>query len=1318
MGEPGKMSQTASSPSLREKDSVLEQVLGYLNFSCGAVDVQLLANLNRLYAWIGDPPGDVAPYRVVERWLQRHLQRLSEVSPAFRDSTQAAAVLDLTFQHVLPGYLEFHRDLLFHQTDRTLFGPFFLGRVFEAVLQQGPPWDDPQRIARGAIRTLNDFVGHRPVAVLENRKLQPYEHEWVRPVPLYIQGAGVAVGPYHDVVRAAIEILETTDPALLRAAHFDPQLLEELAMDPRAYDFDHPVNKRPNYHFGQWDPHRIDNQGRYRRYVVQQLTLDALMSRVHERGDMPYEEAVFEAAAVLAGTILMGSGVSGSGPDTHDSTVTLATLLPDIAAYRDAFYEQLFARVGGQHAQRLRKEAIARRQPFGGARQHLNTELARRRAAQLEHVHMALLFARMGYPEAAVRQAGVIPCASARMRCQIDCRLTAGHQAIQRGQLQEVVGLLDEVMDLIHRAIECGAMIDPWNILGFDANFSLFPAVENSIHDHRADELIELMEQVFELYSRAWSDAAARDEQALCQTLRERMERTARWWHQFAAHEVSSVEASDAMQTFRAAEHVADAMRLWHQAGAASGDLAFWSRHAEMFQSAQAYALVVNALLDRGDPVASMALLIHWLSQAERVGLKCSDHSFPCLAERWLVQLLERTQGQPDTALPGDQAPALVKKFFDYLEANAEHYWHVPEFTLNGGSRSANGNRGLTQPLDDEDEEFLFSAAYEDVVYRDSTDDGIDDMLLEFGTSDDELENEAKQIGQRLSFLTTLARLWSLVATGPQHECPGSDAAEGLLRECLPQWIAQAARNRDGLERLVRQVQSYRIPLPRGDLDSLIQYDRRRVAKDALLEQIIGTCVETNQALCHMVAAAGGPERCASVVQLPPDQSVAAAVMAAMMRQERPAVRRLWPSLISTLQAHPLLYVPIARGGDPQKIIAARSRQQLLEELLSSLPRLGLLNETRELLETARRMERSNPVGPGAVTEFDELFEIGYKAIVDCLLDSATSGRAQQEDLLDCLERATQALLVCWLAHSRTLRLSVLEKVKERSAWQRLVDFIRQYGSDLFTQRFLQFGNLRAILHQGVETWLEQLQDGYGEPDDFELLHAVGRTISMHEAVEHLTLVLEAILENYVEYRDYNSTTTQSDRGELLYTLLDFLRLRADYDRVAWNLKPIVWAHEMLARRGMAKAAQMWRRSLSQRIAGEANKYAARLSRLQKKYAMRMPTVADRIGERFVRPLLIDRIRALIRPAIEAAAQGRPSKEFQLLEKETERLMRKPTGVGLDVPAWIAALEEELQQCTTPDYVKNGRLLQQRLPQSRLSLHEARRQIDTWLASP
>src|SRR5262249_24745378 len=140
-------------------------------------------------------------------------------SGAFRDVKQAKAVLELTFTKMLPAYRQHHADLLFHLSDRELFQPFFLVRVFEAVFLQGPPWSDERRILTDALRLLNDYVGHRPVAILETRpKGEPYDHERVRPIPLFLRGAGVSWGPYRDLISQALEILLATDSALLAEA--------------------------------------------------------------------------------------------------------------------------------------------------------------------------------------------------------------------------------------------------------------------------------------------------------------------------------------------------------------------------------------------------------------------------------------------------------------------------------------------------------------------------------------------------------------------------------------------------------------------------------------------------------------------------------------------------------------------------------------------------------------------------------------------------------------------------------------------------------------------------------------------------------------------------------------------------------------------------------------------------------------------------------------------------------------------------------------------------------------------------------------------
>lgn len=1286
---------------LRPKDRQLtDRILGYLNFSSGASDSQFLSCLNKLFSRVA---ADETPWRSAIEILEDELRQLQQRSTTFSDISQAQAVLRLLRDELLPAYREFHVDLLFHHSESSLFRPFFVGRACEAILQQEGSWDDSTRIVTQALQRLNDFIGYRPVATLEGRRHEPYGHEWVRPIPLYIEGAGVELGEYHDVVQMAIEIIHSTDRSILRAAHFDPSAMAELAVDPRAYDFDHPVNKRPNYHFGQWDPHYIDNSGRYRRFIIQQVTLQALTARLSEVDDIPHEELLFEAAGVLAGTMLMASGISGSGPDTHDSTVTLSDLLSTVATYRDSFYEQLLEKTTSKHKERLEAEAVVRHQPFGGARQHLNAWLSRQRASQMEHVQLARTFAQMGYPEAAARQARVVPAASARMRCEIDCRLTAGDREVAEGHLPRAMELTDEIIDRMNRAIGCGAFIDPWNILGFDAHFSLFPALENSVHDHRADELVDLLQQLFGLFSRIWRTAAAEDEGELCAQVRERFANTASWWRQFAPHEVSSVETVDPQDVFHAAEHVAESLHLWHKGGAEAGNVRFWTPHAHMFDSPRAFSLVIEALLERKDFVASMALLIQWLNQATCIPLERADSSFHELAQRWLAGLLGASQAGEATELP--QSPrTLIRRFFDFLEANAEEYWEAPQFELGSPPADADDLDALATESDDEEDEdedeHLYSAAYDDMVYRDSTDDGVEGELFDTsGATVDELSYESQRISDRVAFLSSLARLRRSAALGRLLLSENGDEGTSRPFDCMAtmrNWIHHAILNHGQLIELLETVRSYRIPAVSLAPETSLQYDRQRMVKEALLERIASTCVEISASGQIMLAslAAFSREHDDEIMQLAAEFGKEAAVMvqvmAAVMQGDNDRLTELWPELQDAVADKTLLYLPLSKESNVRQIVAARCRQCQFQDLLTWLPRRGLWVETCELIETARRMERNNPVGPGAVTEFDELFKVGYRSLVESLVTSSQSwkarerGKSSEDALVMELEELTEVLLASWLNHSRTLRLSVLERVHDDRRWKKLVTFIQRYGRDLFTQRFFHLANIRTILYQGVDNWLDRLrQEGESE---LRLIEELGERVSREEATEHLTLILEAILENYGEYRDYNSTTTQSDRGDMLYMLLDFLRLRTQYDRVCWHLKPVTWAHEILVSRQQARAARLWRQALTERISEEADRFLARLNRLQQTYSMRMSTVADRLAERFVRPMTIDRMCALVKPAIEEAKSSGKKPTFELLEREAETLARESTGIGFDVPVWLIALEEEAARAREPNH--------------------------------
>ena len=239
------------------------------------------------------------------------------------------------------------------------------------------------------------------------------------------------------------------------------------------------------------------------------------------------------------------------------------------------------------------------------------------------------------------------------------------------------------------------------------------------------------------------------------------------------------------------------------------------------------------------------------------------------------------------------------------------------------------------------------------------------------------------------------------------------------------------------------------------------------------------------------------------------------------------------------------------------------------------------------------------------------------------------------------------------------------------------VAFIERYGADLFTQKFLNLGNLRAILHQHAGVWLSNLEQ-QPERRGIRLVTEIGQGhLPRRSAPSGSRSRIEAVVENYREYRDYNTTTTHSDHGELLYTLVDFLRLRAEYDRVAWNLRPVVMAHEILVRQNRPAAAEMWQQALAERTAETADANLARFDELCNQYGVRLPSVAERLGERFTRPLAIDRVRALVGPAIAAADTGDRT-AIAALEQEIASLAHEPAGAGLDLPDWLAALEEEV----------------------------------------
>lgn len=1288
----------ASLPGLAERVSPAA-LLGYLNFSDGRPDPKFQRALNEAYAAVLDARL-AEPWTVLCRWLDGQAAALSDGgSSAFRDVTQARGAIALAFGPVLKAYRDHHRDLLVHQPDPGLFNSFFLARACEAVLAQGGPWDESERIVAGTLHKLNDYVGHRPIAVLETRpQTELYPHERLRPVPLYLRTVGAACGPYREVVERAVRILEQTPEEIRDDAWFDLALMDELAFDPRAYDHGHPVNRRPNYLFGEWDPHLIDNKGHYRRFVVRQAVLDALLARIanptpaHLDLQDPHSALLFEAAAVLAGTILMASGVCGDGPTAHDSDARLATLVPDVARFRDAFYGRLLETIQGDHGDLLRAEAKRLKQPFGGIRQHLNQELAKQRAAQLQNHELAILLAELGFPNASRQYAGRIPTTSARILSEVAIRQTSAELAAIGDELDKAAEYLPEVEELLIRGIECGALADPWNILGYQGLYPLFQSREDSTHDHRAEELIDALTRQFDLYARLVAAAAAAGDNRLRDSLTSGVRRLAEWWDKFAAYEVNDVPRLHGGERAEAALHVAKSLADWNRRAksgesGAKEDITFWRDRREGFASPSAFAQVIEALLVQHDWRASMALLIAWLSEASNVPLEDGAASFHELASRWL-----------EGAIASPDRDTLVPRFFSLLPANAEDLWHVPDVP---GGRTGWHER----------EEY--SSAYEGVTFKDSADDGHEGELAggPAERGDFALEVAARDLEQRLAFLTAVAELWRTAAK--VKLIPAAGQAKGLAGESPASWLETALKWHEDLVEFVEQLHEIEIPDPVGGVDDVMEYDRRRMTKDHLTDTAVDACVEIGRAIRALAAVVG---RAGLEIGDITWEMTAGRVERAVAVRRSEEVRKWLPPLVRALANEPLLFVPLSEGGRPRPILQARSTLALLESLLERLPPLGLIRETYHLVRLAKSMEKNGPESGRRVSEFDRLFRIALRSVVSTLLDAAREWdqdkSTETEPLVEILRKIADSFLTIWVQHSQTLRLSAIEAVMDDSEWNPFRAFIKRYGRELFTAHFLTYGNVRGLLHRGVAAWLDGLTEQDVEHRPEKLLSDIERgKLSRAAAVQYLEVVLHSIAEHYEEYRDYNTTTTWSDYGENLYVLLDFLRLKAKYERYAWRMRPLVLAHEELCRKGLPDVAERWEKSIADFSKPLAAELMEKLTEKEAEHAVRLRTVRDRIEERFLRPLALDRLCALVEPAAAEArrGEGEQGEAFRRLSEQLLPLADNPIGVGLDVPQWLRKLRDEV------DRVKEASTIPPKPAEPvRLTFAELKRQLDEW----
>jgi hypothetical protein len=182
-----------------------------------------------------------------------------------------------------------------------------------------------------------------------------------------------------------------------------------------------------------------------------------------------------------------------------------------------------------------------------------------------------------------------------------------------------------------------------------------------------------------------------------------------------------------------------------------------------------------------------------------------------------------------------------------------------------------------------------------------------------------------------------------------------------------------------------------------------------------------------------------------------------------------------------------------------------------------------------------------------------------------------------------------------------------------------------------------------------------------------------------------LETIYSIVVDRFDRFLDYNTTTTQSDYGEMLYCLLDFLRIEAHYDRDAWHMLPLTIVHEMLARNGHDEAAEAWSATFEVQTEDLADRHLADLIALRDRYGMHMPTIYDHVNQRFIKPLAVNRMLAHVDRSVRDAGAGRKtSTAFRRLRKEIDVYLEDSWGSGVDVPAWLRTLQQEVDDVLHP----------------------------------
>jgi len=1280
-------------------------LLGWLQLSEGRPSEKFRKECARAWSRLRETGNPHAAKTLLD-WLETKLREGAGAPQGiFQGPPLAHAALDGA-RVIIEATRISRRDLLGHLSPNELAGPFWLIALLELLarrlasepdlLQESPrgllPATGLEVLAplfKSVLNEFHDFVGYRPLPVLESgRKVRIQPSERHRPAPLWWPGAGVAPIEAAPLIERAIHWLGATPPELLDEAGFQLATLGELAMDLREFDHSQPAAQRPNHLFGEWDPEKIDNRGHWSRLVVRSTLIRLLWQHVQNPGpgDPPdATERLEEASVLLAGTLLMSSGVMGWGPGATDPTKTLGLVVGKIAHLRDRFYQKVIVALPPHHRQRLEQEARLLRQPFGRVRQSLNRAMAAQRATQLQDRQLARLFARLGLEELAKERTAQLPIPSLRLAVHFD-RLMARHKLSgSKGHGSRLI--LGKCFSILKRGIRCGAFADPWNLIGFQGLYPISPAREDAVPDHRLEDLLSMVASLFREVSRAYAFASAEADRESHRLLRELLGELTAWWARYPAKSDMDIDHPDAWSEQRSALRVARAIRTWRKRGEMPADLAFWKKVLSTLETGEAVAEIFDVLLGHGDLQGALGIMIYWMDAFDLQSTAEGRSDLQRMSRKWFDswKAIWESLNDPSAAarIPNQTQKVenhrkLLVRAMEWIEANLpedppslirEHA--VPR---EPGKSSEDSSKLPWEDGDGPGDEAEDGDGEDEPWNKNDDKGGLDDGGLD---TEFPLERALYGFDHHVGEFESWIKLLESAVTVPGFET--------VLSNHENQLEARAGQFRE----LLALIHETPVPKPGGEVSSVTEFERRQVMKTRAMEQV-GELVFRLEALLQeargegeSVPASPEPEKKS---EAPPDWETGPMfglrLSQSFHRDFLKGSEKSQSQWALSLLDQELLFQPISMGGEPGAWVRARTVLWYVQRTIVRLARAGEFRQLVEFLEKAHQAEISSRLGPPRVSEFHRYFEIAFVECFRTVFTAVTAAKSREvrspalfRGLMGLMEKFREI----WLVHGRQTRLSSLDLVDDRMM-ENLRGFIRHFGRDLFPSRVMTLGNLKGVLDQGVPQYLRSLERNRDPLETNRLLDELEGTISLKDASQRLEIVLRVVVENYEAYKDYKTTTTVSDYGENLHILLDFLRLRASFIREVWNRQPWYLLHRELLVSGLRQALDDWLKEVMAELKPLAAKYVAQLDSLEQRHGIRILTIRQEIEEGLWLPMetesLLFRLKDVCQAEDPRGDDSRPDRLNQFRE-ELSRWVSRPWGVGRDVPEWVRVLEEK-----------------------------------------